>query len=393
MTVKISKPAINVREELADLKKPTGIAGEAMLKAETVAEQQALIGVGRRNMIINGDMKVAQRGTSFDSQGTSSGVGYTVDRFAWVRREETGSGFTFDATITQDADSPSGFDKSLKVVSDTAQSTLSGSENALITTKFEGQDLQRFGWGTTGAKDVTLSFWVKSNKAGTYCVQFRYINHANSGLFEYNVSSSGVWEYKTISIPANPSFSFTSNNANEMELMFHLAVGPSDISAASPSIGTTNFRATSNQVNLMDTASNYWQITGVQLELGKVATPFEHRSYGEELALCHRYFRVIGPYGNPRATGGNDFFLVNVMYNNENRLCAPYFDTAFRATPSVTLINHSNGGTGALTEFSSGTVRSQTSFSQIGLHGGGYPQFNGNFGNPAFWRAEYNAEL
>ena len=249
------------------------------------------VNLGRRNLIINGAMQVAQRGTSsFDSQGTGSGEGYTVDRFAWVRREETGSGFTFNATITQDADSPSGFDKSLKVVSDAAQATLSGSENALITTKFEGQDLQRFGWGTTGAKDLTLSFWVKSNKAGTYCVQSRYINNATSGLFEYNVSSSGVWEYKTISIPANQSFSFTSNNAKEMELMFHLAVGPSDILSASPSIGTTNFKATSNQVNLMDTASNYWQITGVQLEMGSTATDFEHRSYAEELQLCQRYF-------------------------------------------------------------------------------------------------------
>ena len=144
--------------------------------------------------------------------------------------------------------------------------------------------------------------------------------------------------------------------------------------------------------NTVSTGDN-WQITGVQLEVGDTATDFEHRSFAEEISLCHRYFRVIGPYGNPRATGGNDFFLVNVMHNNENRLCAPYFDTAFRATPSVTLVNHSNGGTGALTEFSSGTVRSQTAFSEIGLHGGGYPQFNGNFGNPARWRAEYNAEL
>ena len=292
------------------------------------------VNLGRRNLIINGAMQVAQRGTSFDSQGTGSGQGYTVDRFAWVRREETGSGFTFNATVTQDADSPSGFDKSLKVVSDTAQATLSGSENALITTKFEGQDLQRFGWGASDASAITLSFWVKSNKTGTYCVQTRYNNHATSGLFEYNVSSSGVWEYKTITIPANTSFSFNSNNATEMELMFHLAVGPDDILAASTSIGTTNFKATSNQVNLMDTASNYWQITGVQLEMGSTATDFEHISYGEELELCQRYYYQIGPHSGTQRFGIDGLYSngtgagLNLMFTHP---------TTMRAAPTLTV--------------------------------------------------------
>ena len=332
MTVRIEKPAINVREKLAELDKPTGIAGEAMLRAETPQEQFNLIGAGRRNLVINGAMQVAQRGTSFDPQGTGNGEGYTVDRFAWVRRETTGSGFTFDATITQDTDSPSGLDKSLKVVADTAQSTLSGSENALITTKFEGQDLQRFGWGSSNANPLTLSFWVKSNKTGTYCVQTRYNNSNDSGLFEYSVSASGTWEYKTIAIPANTSISFNSNNTLEMEIIFHLAVGPDDIRAASSNVGTSNFRATSNQVNLFDAASNYWQITGVQLELGKVATPFEHRSYGEELALCQRYYQTWG---------GNDPYEHLPFYVLGNGTVGNFnfgMPVEMRATPSLSTV-------------------------------------------------------
>ena len=305
------------------------------------------------NLIINGAMQVAQRGTSFNPQGTNNGEGYTVDRFAWVRREETGSGFTFDATITQDADSPSGLDKSLKVVADTTQSSISGSENALITTKFEGQDLQRFGWGATGANAVTLSFWVKSNKTGTYCVQTRYNQNTDSGLFEYNVSTSGTWEYKTITIPANTSVSFNSNNTLEMEVMFHLAAGPSDIASASSSTGTNYFRVTSNQVNFFDAASNYWQITGVQLEVGDTATPFEHRSYGDELARCQRYFHrsptgVSYSYlGSGPAISSNS---ANVIYT---------LPVVMRSTPTFSTSGNfqlNSNATNAVTTFTAGNV-------------------------------------
>ena len=284
--------------------------------------------LSNRNLVINGAMQVAQRGTSFNPQGTNNGEGYTVDRFAWVRREETGSGFTFDATITQDADSPSGLDKSLKVVADTTQSSLSGSENALITTKFEGQDLQRFGWGATGANAVTLSFWVKSNKTGTYCVQTRYNQNTDSGLFEYNVSTSGTWEYKTITIPANTSVSFNSNNTLEMEVMFHLAAGPSDIASASSSTGTNYFRVTSNQVNFFDAASNYWQITGVQLEVGDTATPFEHRSYGDEIQRCMRFYE--------KQTGLQSCEQGIVARTTTTREHVEKWAVVKRATPTVT---------------------------------------------------------
>ena len=292
--------------------------------------------LSNRNLIINGAMQVAQRGTSFDPQGTGNAEGYTVDRFAWVRREQTGSGFTFDATITQDADSPSGFDKSLKVVADTTQSALSLSENAIITTKFEGQDLQRFGWGAADASAVTLSFWVKSNKTGTYCVQTRYNNNSDSGLFEYSVSASGTWEYKTITIPANTSVSFNSNNTLEMEVMFHLAVGPDDITAASSSVGTSNFRATSNQINLFDAASNYWQITGVQLEVGDTATPFEHRSYADELARCQRYYWKGSFAGGGVFGGGGSIPLIGLTYTQKMRI-----------TPSVTYFSGGVSSNGA----------------------------------------------
>ena len=289
MTVNVSKPVVNVREKLAELDKPTGIAGEAMLRAETPQEQFNLIGAGRRNLIINGDMRVAQRGTSF-STGTANE--YLLDRF----EKSSGSAFDYDATITQSTDAPDGFEYSLKVDVDTTK-TPTSIQNGGITYKIERQDVSQLGYGTSSAKEVTLSFWVKSNKTGTYSVQF-YVNRGDGGgtkavlLKAYSVDVSGVWEKKTLTVPANTVRAFDANdNAEGFGVYFWHVTGSDDYLLADKWYdNAAAFVGVSDQVNLFDDAANYWQITGVQLELGKVATPFEHRSYGEELALCQRYY-------------------------------------------------------------------------------------------------------
>jgi hypothetical protein len=297
--------------------------------------------LSNRNMIINGGLLCWQRGIS---HGSGGGIVYTADRFWKYSPSVSG-------TYERSTDAPDGFAYSMHY-------NVDGSTAGSGTTV----EFSRQGYFPQG--QYTFSFYVKGDLTNTNLgIGFR--NSVGSGTDQVNFSP--ITNYGNYTDWTRVVRTFTINldpHANNKFLNLEFAGMPAGV-----------------------------KFTGVQLELGDTATPFEHRSFGDELAKCQRYFRVIGPYGNPRAAGGNDFFLVNVMHNNEPRLCAPYFDTAFRATPSVTLINHSNGGTGALTEFSSGTVRSQTSFSQIGLRGGGYPQFNGNFGNPAIWRAEYNAEL
>ena len=277
-----------------------------------------------RNVLQNGQMTIAQRGTSFDTNGTSNAEIQLVDRWMAVRRATSGA-LTYDATITQSTDTPTGFDKSLKVDVDTAQ-TPTGSDNALIVQKIEGQNLQQFGWGSSDAKPITLSFWVKSNKTGTYCIQTRYTANSDSGLYEYSISSSGVWEHKTLTIPANTSLTLASTNTTGMEIMFSLAVGSSDHAAVSNSLSTTGFRATSNQVNLFDNASNYWQITGVQMEVGSQASPFEHELVGVTLAKCQRYFHKLkGPvHAHPMWTYGGTTASTNFKISPE-----------MRTTPSV----------------------------------------------------------
>ena len=286
MTVYIEKPAINVREKLAELDKPTGIAGEAMLRAETPQEQFNLIGAGRRNLIINGDMQVAQRGTSFTPVSPAD---FTLDRWSY---ESGNTSAVLD--ITQDSDGPVGFTKCLKVDVQTADTPIATNGYAYMQYLVEGTDAAPAGFGASDGKSITVSFWHKHTATGTYCVSIR--NKYSSGtdrsiVGEYYQKASDVWEYSTITFPPCPDGTWTTDSADAgFRLGFALAMG-SIYHAAKGVWVSANDLSTANQINTFASNSNNFRITGVQLELGKVATPFEHRSYGEELALCQRYYQ------------------------------------------------------------------------------------------------------
>jgi hypothetical protein len=280
MTVNISKPAINVREKLNELDKPTGIAGQAMLRAETPQEQFNLIGAGRRRINQNGDMRIAQRGTSSTSNG------YLVDRYKSYNA--TGATYTQSQGTTSP---PEGFGHYLKINTDTADTSIGSSEYFQLSHAVEGQDVIGSGWGTSSAIPITLSFWVKSNVTGTYAVEIQTGLGGYESSHNYTIDASGVWEYKTVTFPAFTATAIPMDNLAGFILNWWLAAGSTwNTGAISPEWTTGNNKRASGQVNLFAAQNNYWQITGVQLELGKVATPFEHRSYGEELALCQRYY-------------------------------------------------------------------------------------------------------
>ena len=292
MTVRVNKPAINLREELADLRKPTGIAGEAMLRAETPQEQFNLIGAGRRNLIINGAMQVAQRGTSA-SYGVGDNGYKTVDRW---RFNVSGNVDQFVATASQDTDAPAGFSNSVKTLVTTAETGIGGGdERTSIETRIEAQDLQMLNYGSSDAQDMTLSFWVKSNVTGKFSVNFRAHDQDDAYNTPYFINSADTWEYKTVYIKGNTlSGSIANDNGIGIWVRFMLFVSADQrndsftnnwVASSAASYGPTDMQS---EWGL--TVNDYFQITGVQLEVGKVATPFEHRSYGEELALCQRYF-------------------------------------------------------------------------------------------------------
>lgn len=245
--------------------------------------------LSNRNLIINGAMQVAQRGTS-ETGVTTSGY-YTCDRFNFLNAS------LGTHTITQEADGPSGFANSLKVETTTADASPAAGDALAFRTRLEGQDLQQIAKGTSDAKQLTLSFWVKSNVTGTYQVNLRDSDNSRLVGATYTISASGTWEKVEITFPADTTGSLANDNTTGLAVQWWLDSGSSFTSGAVPTsweAQTSADRNAGSNVNLGDTIGNYWQITGVQLELGDTATPFEHRSYGEELELCQRYYQEWG---------------------------------------------------------------------------------------------------
>ena len=242
---------------------------------------------GRRNIIINGAMQVAQRGTSVTSISTE---GYkTVDRFKWTM-DNTSAVFTHSQST--DVPTGEGFANSFKVDVTTADTSLASGNQTRFEYRFEGQDVQQLAKGTSNAKKVTLSFWVKAYQTGTYVVNIHDTDNSRLIAKTYTVNSSATWEYKTITFDGDATGTLNDDNALSLVLHWYLGAG-SDYTSGTLATSWESFtnanRAVGQTVDIASSTSNYWQITGVQLEVGEQATPFEHKSFGEELALCQRY--------------------------------------------------------------------------------------------------------
>tara|TARA_B110000858_G_scaffold192441_1_gene243173 strand:- start:145 stop:1245 length:1101 start_codon:yes stop_codon:yes gene_type:complete len=284
--------------------------------------------LSNRNMIINGAMKVAQRGTS--TTGVNSSGYHTVDRFSYTE----GSGASGTVTMSQEDDAPEGFAKSVKFEV-TGASTLSGSENVLLRTRLEGQDLQQLKYGTSNAQAITLSFWAKSSLTGTYTSAFTSRNTTDGSTLRYykgyTINVANTWEYKTLTIPAQTTNTIDSDNSQGVDLEWMLDSGPDDI--VSPSTAWDNsgiFAAVTGQVNFMATSGATWQITGVQLEVGDTATPFEHRSYADELTKCQRYLYRINGNSTDQTMIGMGYF-----YGTTTTRHIVHYPVVMRSSPSV----------------------------------------------------------
>ncbi|MGY8866505.1 MAG: hypothetical protein ACKVJK_12885, partial [Methylophagaceae bacterium] len=303
MAVKFTKPEINVREKLAELDKPSGIAGEAMLRAETPQEQFNLIGAGRRNLIINGAMQVAQRGTSASVTGSA----FTYETIDRIKIGRTGTD-QLVVTASQATDAPDGFTYSHKLDVTTAESVIDAGEYYRgVQHYIEGQDLASLAYGTSSAKHITISFWVKSSKTGTYAFSL-FADESTDRTYpaSYSVDASGVWEYKSIVIEGDTASAITADNTGRLALIWYLMAGSTFTGGSLTGWGNYSDAgdlAKDHNVAWGTSTDDYWQITGIQMELGKVATPFEHRSYGEELALCQRYFERLEDLASTDSNG------------------------------------------------------------------------------------------
>jgi len=241
--------------------------------------------LSNRNLIINGAMQVAQRATQVT--GITSAGYNTVDRF---KVELNGIGtYTFD----QAADAPDDFTSSYKATCTTANASPAAGAYGYFAYKVEAQDLQQLNYGSSAAKAMTLSFWVKSNKTGNSTVTILQRDNSIQLLSpQYSISAADTWEYKTISIPGDTGGLFNNDNGSGLEFEFYWNAGSTYTSGSHQTTWSTyaNANRCPSALGVGGATSDYFAITGVQLEVGSVATPFEHRSYGDELARCQRYF-------------------------------------------------------------------------------------------------------
>tara|TARA_R110000772_G_scaffold213510_1_gene324048 strand:+ start:2183 stop:3343 length:1161 start_codon:yes stop_codon:yes gene_type:complete len=325
MTVTVTQPTINVREELADLRKPSGIAGEAMLRAETPQEQFQLINAGRKNLLYNGAMMINQRGTQSGITSTK----YTLDR--WILGDGTNGAFQ----VSQSSNVPDGFQNAWLFETTTADTDLSsGTQYVNFFQKLEGQDVKQLAYGTPSAKATTLSFWVKSSKAGQFASELEISGGVN--VQPWTVNKVDTWEYKTVTFAGNTSTAITPTTSIGMWVTVCWMAAGAGISGPNFQSGWRALNQTERLPegipNIADSTSNIMRFTGVQLEVGKVATPFEHRSYGEELALCQRYaFVVNGDADDGIGFGTAKTSTQAIIYVN--------FTCVMRSNPSLVVDN------------------------------------------------------
>jgi hypothetical protein len=278
---------------------------------------------GRRNLIINGAKQIFQRSTS------ASAV--TTDIYAAPDRWKTRVTDTSEFTISQSSTTPNGFANSTKWDCTTANGSLGAAASIIYEQRIEGQDLQHLEYGASSAKTTTLSFHVRSNKTGVYTVGLYSPDGSRHIESSYTINSADTFEKKTITFAGDTGGTLNDDNGEGMRVWFWLG-GGTNFSSGTHATSWAAYDATNvladNQVNLADSTSNEWYITGVQLEVGSVATEFEHRSFGEELALCKRYFEKF----TYTASGA-----ISIATNTGvgSAFCDLYFSEK-RAAPTVT---------------------------------------------------------
>ena len=285
--------------------------------------------LSNRNFIINGAAVLDQRNGG--SSVTASTGTYTLDR--WRAYDNTDGVFT----VQQVSDSPDDFSYSIKVTATTADSSLAAAQQAKLQQRIEGYNVASLALGSSGAKSLTLSFYVKSSVTGTYGVGF--INSANDRSFvtSYTINSANTWEYKTITLAGDTTGTWLTTNGIGLNVQWSLGMG-SNFEGTSGSWQAGEKSDASGFTKLIGTLNATWQITGVQLEVGDSATPFEHRSFGEEMAKCQRYYTVYS------AGSGGGAMLCSNASDTYRRLMLVH---AVKQRAGGTITATYNGGSGA----------------------------------------------
>ncbi|REJ63339.1 MAG: hypothetical protein DWQ21_03635 [Bacteroidetes bacterium] len=306
-----------------------------------------------RNLVVNGAAQVAQRATT-QASVTSSGY-YAVDRF----KSSIGTLGTW--TISQSTDSPDGFAFSYKALCTTADASPAAGDFAAMSYHIEGQDLQFLNFGNSGAKATTLSFYVKSNKAGNASVELQQRDNSDKQVtFQYTINSANTWERKVINVPGDTAGVINNDNGTGIRLLWWLNSGSDFTGGSFRSTWTAEADADRNVSNLgVGGATNdEFLITGLQWEVGNTATPFEHRSFNEEMSKCLRYYEKSYLYSVVPGTA-TDVGMTNLRKASTSTTITN-FNLEFsqkRAAPTVTLYSTDDGAAGQIYDSSGATNR------------------------------------
>ena len=344
-----------------------------------------------KNLIINGAMQVAQRATSVT--GVTSDGYRTADRWN-VNISSLG---TWTQSVENDAPTGSGFRKSLKMLCTTADASPAAGDYLTMPQAIEGQNLQHILKGTSSAKELTVSFWVKSNVTGTYIAELYDPDNTRSVSKSYTVSASATWEKKTITFPADTTGALDNDNNSSLSINFWLGAGTTytsgtlattwgSVTAANRAVGQTNLAAATN---------NYWQITGVQLEVGSVATDYEFKPFAQDLEECQRYYEKSYDLTTVPGTSTEAGALLAVSPGNVNRVFASIqLRVSKRGQPTYTIYS-TTGASGNMRDITAGADKAVNLSTTAGENGVGIVTTAGitNASNTVVFQYVANAEL
>ena len=340
MTIRVSKPEFNLREKLTELDKPSGLKGNEILRSETTQEARDLIGSGRKNLIINGNMQIAQRGTS------TTTMGYLIDRFASGAANINNPTYAQVDVASGTEPYAAGFRKAAKFTG--GNNAVHNNDVLKLNHGVEAQNLATSGWDyKSGESFITLSFWVKSSIGQTFFGRLQTIDGTDQNYaFSYEVSAN-TWTKVVKTIPGNSNITIDNDAGEGLDIEWTLFRG---IDTTASTTVVNKWQAYSSGGRLPDgvpstwhdTNGATWEITGVQLEVGRNATEFEHLSHQEELALCQRYF-----YKNTDSPMG--LFIADSA--DSGKAYGIYrFPVPMRIAPDIVLRDNNGNGDGKVTQ-------------------------------------------
>ena len=319
-SVAIPGDGVILASDLADGSVTTAKLADANVTFDKIA---TTVPLGTKNLIINGDMRIDQRNSGASLTVNTAAVVYSVDRLFTYGQASDGV-----FTVQQVTDAPSGFINSVKATVTTADASIGASQLYILSHKIEGNNIAHLDWGTANAKTVTLSFWVKSSLTGTFSGSLKNHDGSRAYPFTYTISSANTWEKKTITITGDTTGTWLTTNATGITLTFTLGSGSSRLGTAN-TWNAANLDGATGTTEVIATNGATFYITGVQLEVGENATPFENRMYSQELAMCQRYYFFQGE-------------VQFIGYQPSGQLFAVmnYFPISMRASPTLTVFDY-----------------------------------------------------